>query len=159
MTAAGPHAPNLRDLTQAHLEAIHAASEAAYPSEACGLLVDSGDGLRIVPCENLQDAMHARDPQRFTRTSATAYFIDPAVLMQHDGRIRCIYHSHPDHGAYFSDEDQRAAVFFDEPAYADASYLVISVQGGRAVDQRMFVWSEAEGRFVDDGQGGPLEGR
>ena len=139
-----------RDLRAAELlEPIFAQAREEYASECCGLIVEAGDGsLQRIPCENLQDAMHAEDPETFTRTSATAYFIDPRLILEHADQLRCIYHSHPDHGAYFSDEDQMAAAPFGEPSFPGVSYLVVSVEKGEVVDSVMFVWSAAAEAFV-----------
>ncbi len=131
------------------LEPIFAQARAEYASECCGLIVETPDGdLQRIPCENLQDAMHAEDPETFTRTSETAYFIDPRLILEHAEKLRCIYHSHPDHGAYFSDEDQMAAAPFGEPSFPGVSYLVVSVEAGEIADSVMFVWSDSREMFV-----------
>jgi len=132
------------------LEPILAQARTEYASECCGLIVESSEGALVqIPCENLQDTMHAQDPETFTRTSTTAYFIDPRLIREHADQLRCIYHSHPDHGAYFSDEDQMAAAPFGEPSFPGVSYLVISVNKGEVGDSVMFVWSDAEEAFVN----------
>ena len=47
-----------------------------------------------------------------------------------DNPVVVIYHSHPDVGAYFSDEDQDKALFLGEPIFP-VSYLVVDVRQAR----------------------------
>lgn len=140
--------PSLADIEEAGLlEAIETQSRAEYPSECCGLLVEEHGRLKAIPCENLQDKMHEMHPEDFSRTSATAYFIDPKIIMENADSLRCIYHSHPDHGAYFSEEDQLVASPFGEPNFPGVSYLVISVMGGEVADKKVFTWDDATEQF------------
>ncbi len=139
----------IADIPTEIIEAIDAQARAEYPNECCGLLVELDGRLHQVACRNLQDEMHARDPERFPRTARTAYFIEPRVIVDNAEQMRCIYHSHPDHGAYFSDEDQLVAAPFGEPSYPGVCYLVVSVQDGEVADRRLYVWDEGTGRFVE----------
>jgi proteasome lid subunit RPN8/RPN11 len=140
-------------LTITHLEeaglmdSILAQARNKYPSECCGLVLEDQGQLSLIPCENLQDSMHAKDPEAFSRTSATAYFIDPKVVMDNEAKMRCIYHSHPDHGAYFSEEDQLVAAPFGEPNFPDTSYLVVSVMKGEIAEKNVFLWDESTEQF------------
>ena len=143
------HNPSLEDIDEAGLlEGIETQARAEYPSECCGLLVEENGRLRAIPCKNLQDEMHAKHPDDFTRTSATAYFIDPKIIMENADNLRCIYHSHPDHGAYFSDEDQLVAAPFGEPNFPGVSYLVVSVMGGEVADKKVFTWDDTSEQFT-----------
>ena len=66
-----------------------------------------------------------------------------AVLREAEERnrpLRVLYHSHPDHDAYFSAEDKARAMAWDEPAYPGAFYLVVSVVGGRVRDHLAVAW-------------------
>lgn len=64
--------------------------------------------------------------------------------------ISVIYHSHPEHDAYFSATDRAAACLFDpnEPDYPDTAQVVISVRGGRFADVAAFVWDSDCKDFV-----------
>jgi adenylyltransferase/sulfurtransferase len=62
--------------------------------------------------------------------------------------IRVLYHSHPDHGAYFSDEDRARAMAWDEPSYPGACYLVVSVVAGRVDDRIVVGWDADRREFV-----------
>ena len=94
----------------------------------------SGSLLR---CRNIQNELHAKDPQRYPRDARTAYYIDPKDLLrigelEREGfDVAVIYHSHIDAGAYFSETDRRKALVGGEPAYPAATYVVISVVAGQ----------------------------
>ena len=61
---------------------------------------------------------------------------------------KIVYHSHVDVGAYFSDTDQAAARFDDEPAYP-VEYVVIDSQKDGPRGAKQFAWSEAEKKYVE----------
>jgi proteasome lid subunit RPN8/RPN11 len=131
----------------------HAAE--SYPRECCGIVVGDGGHERVRRIDNIQDCLHAEDPAAHPRDSRTAYFMDPRQLYaalrdaeRESSPIRLFYHSHPDHGAYFSDEDSARAMAWDEPAYPGACYLVISVVGGRVTDRLVVRWDEDRREFV-----------
>src|SRR5579862_9215844 len=98
----------------------------AYPEEACGLLIgprDSDACDEVRPCRNMQNELHLQDPVAFPRDAGMAYSLGGKDLLfmarSLDGPrpVKIIYHSHCDVGAYFSQEDQRAATIDGEPAY------------------------------------------
>jgi len=107
-----------------------------------------------MPCRNMQNELHAKDPVRHPRDARTAYYIDPADLIaigrrEAQGfRVLTIYHSHIDTGAYFSPTDKRNALVNGEPAYPDATYVVLSVMEGRVVEAGAFRWDAAAGDFI-----------
>src|SRR5262249_41980466 len=122
---------------------IRSQAEAEYPAECCGVLLIR-DGVPadrlLLPCRNIQDELHAKDPARYARDSRTAYFIDPKDLLTIGRReaegyqVAVIYHSHIEAGAYFSATDRRNAMIDGEPAYPDALYVVLSVVDRKVVD-------------------------
>ncbi|TDJ49163.1 MAG: M67 family peptidase [Nitrospina sp.] len=127
----------------------HALAE--YPNECCGIVIGKPDHPEkdiIFQCTNIQNQLHEQDPQTYRRDARTAYFIDPGELMrimkkaaEQDLVIKLFYHSHPEHDAYFSEEDKQMALFDNEPAYPDARYLVISVYNREIRDQAFFEWN------------------
>jgi proteasome lid subunit RPN8/RPN11 len=140
-----------------HLRRIVELSRASYPDEACGLLVGrSWEEAALVELENLQDRYHARDPDRFPRTARTAYAMHPLKLndaVEQGGGLLCIWHSHCDVGAYFSDEDVRVALGGGEgPLWPGTDYLVVSCRADGVDDLRLFRWDAAGRRF----EGSPL---
>ena len=135
-------------------ERIQAQAVAEYPHESCGVVVARGDERRLMACRNVQNELHARDPERHPRDARTAYYIDPADLLR-IGRLEgegfivaVIYHSHIDTGAYFSETDRRNALLGDEPCYPTATYVVTSVVGRRVEAMAAFRWDGARRDFV-----------
>lgn len=134
--------------------------EPSYPNEGCGLVLRNQTGeLHVKPCENLADALHKDDPERFPRTARTFYAIDPREFMKADRRkehVRVIYHSHCDLGDYFSEEDRLQATMGlgeeEGPAFPECDYLVVSVMKGKAVHARLWSYSEETRRFEDKEQ-------
>ena len=137
---------------------VRAQAEAEYPAECCGVLL-TREGTEpqrlLVPCRNVQNELHAKDPQRHPRDARTAYFIDPKDLLaigRREGegyKVDVIYHSHIDAGAYFSATDKQNALMDGVPFYPAATYVVVSVMGGKVADQRAFVWRRAAQDFVE----------
>ena len=131
---------------------LHA--EADYPRECCGVVVARGPERMVVRCRNVQDALHARDPVKHPRDARTAYYIDPQDLLQigrreaEGYRVAVIYHSHIDAGAYFSETDKRNALVGAEPAYPDATYVVVCVGEGRCAEAAAFRWDPDRHDFL-----------
>jgi [CysO sulfur-carrier protein]-S-L-cysteine hydrolase len=127
--------------------------EACYPREGCGVLLRVGEEgpWRVRPLRNVQDALHASDPVRFPRTSRTAYAFEPrewlAVLTEAEARgehVACVFHSHVDTEATFSDEDRRQAAPEGQVLIPGAAYLVMAVHSGCVSDGRIFRWACGE---------------
>jgi [CysO sulfur-carrier protein]-S-L-cysteine hydrolase len=144
-------------IAQRVFEAIAAQAEREFPFECCGLIIgDASDEVR--PIRNIQNEKHAADPATFQRDARTAYLMDPreqlAVLKEIDRdklQLKAVYHSHPDHEAYFSATDRAQACSFDptEPDYPETAYIVISVRGGKFADAAAFVWDTERKDFVE----------
>jgi proteasome lid subunit RPN8/RPN11 len=151
-------------LSSSALDEIYAHAEAGYPEEVCGLVFAARpahgaaagyDQPEVVRCENRQNALHAEDPVTFPRDARTAYNLGPRDLMRLDRSLRgdrparVIYHSHVDVGAYFSEEDQRAAAPDGELLYP-CDYLVVDVRHDGARGCRLFRFEG--GTFVEIGR-------
>src|SRR5262245_1128293 len=144
-------------LTAEEWKRVQEQAEAEYPAECCGVLL-TRDGppphRLLLPCRNIQNELHARDPVRHPRDARTAYYIDPRDLLaigrrESDGyRVATIYHSHIDVGAYFSDTDKKNALIDGEPTYPDAVYVVMSVMERQVVAVNAFVWDPSQRDFV-----------
>jgi proteasome lid subunit RPN8/RPN11 len=141
--------------TPGELAGIRRHAEAEYPSECCGVILARGDGDRILMrCRNIQDALHRSNPVEHPRDSRTAYYIDPKDLLAVGRReaegyeVTVIYHSHCEARAYFSETDTRNALFDGEPAYPHATYVVVSVVGGRVTAGAAFGWSPERREFM-----------
>jgi proteasome lid subunit RPN8/RPN11 len=158
------------------LRSIYAHALESYPEECCGLIANHNGERRVFRCSNAQNRLHAIDPKAYPRDARTAYTLDPEQLLRilrflgSEESIRLVYHSHPDHDAYFSPEDRRQAlVFGSEPGLPHAAQLVVSVRGtgsvgalparpaaapngrGRRVvrihESRLYLWDEAQHDF------------
>jgi proteasome lid subunit RPN8/RPN11 len=144
------------------LDVLRREAEAAYPREACGLLSGMPGRWGPVPIgvhamENVYDRYHEADPEAYPRTSRTAYLMDPGkqaalvrALEAAGTPVCCIYHSHVDTGAYFSEEDERAALWDGQPLFPGVEYLVLGVQEGKVQEAKAFWWTgeRFEGREV-----------
>ena len=141
-------------VTAEELETIREHGAREHPRESCGVILTRGSERRLTACRNVQDELHARDPQRHPRDARTAYYIDPTDLLR-IGRLEAegftvavIYHSHVDAGAYFSETDKHNALIADEPAYPGVIYIVTSVVAGRAEATAAFRWDPSARDFV-----------
>lgn len=110
-----------------------------YPEEGCGALsgpagdAETLDGWHPIP--NILNRMHAEDPERYPRTAAQGYYMDPAEMMRLEKRlaaegqkVKVIFHTHVDVGAYFSEEDKQRALWAGEPLLPGMVYLVCGIK-------------------------------
>lgn len=122
-------------LSKAHFDELRRHGEETYPHECCGVLVgevsDAGvkTVLAVVRCGNTR-----------TDSPQNRYNIDPRDLIriqresQLAGRdIVGFYHSHPDHPAQWSTTDLADA------HWVECSYVITSVEGGKAVLTNSFL--------------------
>jgi proteasome lid subunit RPN8/RPN11 len=142
-------------LKQRSLETIDGHAARAYPHECCGAVIGDDVEEWVRPIRNIQDDLHRQDPASHPRDARIAYFMDPTELgallreIDHQKRpLRIFYHSHPDHDAYFSAEDKERAMAWDEPAYPEAVYLVVSVKEGVVGDRIAVAWDPERLDFV-----------
>jgi proteasome lid subunit RPN8/RPN11 len=119
----------MQTISQATLKSVYGHGESAYPEECCGLIFVDGTVHRAC---NIQNELHAQDPAAYPRDASRGYTLSLAdtylldASLSSDLPVRIIYHSHPDVGAYFSDEDKRKALFAGEPVYP-VGYLVLDI--------------------------------
>jgi glutamate-1-semialdehyde 2,1-aminomutase len=152
-------------ITAEELAAIKRQAVAEYPNECCGVILVRGTERRHMPCRNVQDQMHARDPMTFPRTARNAYYMDPLDalrlnrLVDEGFAFAVIYHSHPNAGAYFSETDRAQALIKGEPAYPGAVYAVVSVVGREVKALAAYRWNVERRVFerADDGDLDPTE--
>ena len=155
------------------LTEIYAHAQETYPEECCGFLIGPEQSLSIDEarrCENQQNRYHELDPKHFPRTAREAYYLGGKDLrflaesLDSSRPVKIIYHSHPDVGAYFSEEDTRAALGRDpddtaRPQYP-VDYIVIDTQANHIGGAKLFRWSPAQHAFIEvavyDGNRTPL---
>ncbi|MCB9701684.1 MAG: Mov34/MPN/PAD-1 family protein [Myxococcales bacterium] len=132
--------PPIVEIPEAALRDIFEHARAEFPNECCGYLIGSGSDLEVRRCKNRQDQLHALDPEAHPRTAANAYNIGGRELLdlvrsfEGERPATVIYHSHPRVGAYFSAEDERAALAAGYPV----AYLVIDAQEGEIREALLF---------------------
>lgn len=141
------------------LEQICLHAEREYPLEACGIIVgpkDKENAIGVFPIRNIQNDLHEKDPEKYSRDARTAYYMDPTQLRiaQKDAQTygfetKVVYHSHPDHAVYFSDEDKLMAAPWGEPNDLHVSWIVISVIEGKAKAASEFFWDEEKKEYVE----------
>ncbi len=132
-------------ISQTLLDDIHAYGENAYPEEGAGLLLGRSDGdLRVVtailtlPNAREESARHNR-------------YLITALDMLHGEReamkrgldIIGVFHSHPDHPNHPSTFDREWAM----PWF---SYLITSVQNGKAVGTRSWRLADDRSKFEEE---------
>jgi len=113
------------------LEQIYAHASRSYPEECCGFVFADGS---VYLGSNIQNELHRKNPEMYPRSAANGYTFSVAdtLLMnkafRSDNPVVVIYHSHPDVGAYFSDEDQDKALFLGEPIFPVSFLLEICME-------------------------------
>jgi proteasome lid subunit RPN8/RPN11 len=142
-------------LARAALDEMLAHARATHPAECCGAVLEKDGRDEVRRFTNLQDRLHGEDPATYPRGAETAYTPDPKELFAavRDGdapgaRLKVFYHSHTRVGAYFSGEDRARAMFGDEPAYPDVTYVVVS-DSRTAAEARAFRWDDERRDFVE----------
>jgi proteasome lid subunit RPN8/RPN11 len=126
------------------LTKIHANGESAYPEEGAGFLLGIDGNLRHVFA--IYELTNAReDSARHNR-----YLITPQDYLK--GELEAdrlgltvvgIFHSHPDHPNRPSEYDREWA----QPFF---SYVITSVQSGKAVESRSWRLSEDRSQFTEE---------
>ena len=150
-------------LTTEALAEIYAHARREHPNECCGIVYGpkaQPTAARAVACVNIQNELHAEDPERHTRDARTAYNLGAGDLFKLGKSLRgeepakIVYHSHvdvgPADGAYFSETDQAAAQMDGEPSYP-VEYVVIDVRADGAREAKQFAWDAAQRRYVEVG--------
>ncbi len=141
------------------LNEVFAHAREADPEECCGLITGD-DRVRhrhVVRCRNDMTRHHRRDPSRFPRDGRQGFYMNEHDYQraERDARERgeqvtAVYHSHVECGAYFSEMDQDFAQQELFP-FPEADHLVVSVVGGKVVDQALFQPDRARATFVGRG--------
>lgn len=134
-------------------------AEKDYPQETCGLVIGPQGKVKAIgvfPIPNIQNELHAKDPQQYPREAKTAYFMDPKQLKivekeaaSKNFEIKIIYHSHPDHGVYFSEEDKAMACPWGEPNDPEVGHVVIGVTEGKVQGASLFYWDAEKQDFLE----------
>ncbi|MBI5664883.1 MAG: M67 family metallopeptidase [Nitrospirae bacterium] len=129
------------------VEQIYKHAMEEYPFECCGIITGNSDKQTLHLCRNIQKSLHEEDPSRYPRDARIAYMIDRGEFnrtvsdaKEKGEEVIAFYHSHPEHGAYFSEEDHAAQTVFGEPEFPEALHLVVSVISRTVRDMKCFKW-------------------
>ena len=136
---------NMLEIASEVLKQIHVHGEKAYPEEGAGFLLGTVDGewrqvTAILELTNAREdaARHNRyllTPQDYLRGEQEADRLALDVLG--------VFHSHPDHPSQPSEFDRQWAM----PWF---SYVITSVQAGRAAESRSWRLVEDRSQFVEE---------
>lgn len=144
------------ELADRAFAAMTAHASETYPEECCGVILGGAGADEVHQLVNIQNRLHATDPETFPRDARVAYTMDPkeleTVLEQAERRgmsFKAVYHSHPDHDAYFSAEDKACAMPFGEPTYPDTAQIVISVMSGSVGRVAVYAWNSNVEDYVE----------
>jgi proteasome lid subunit RPN8/RPN11 len=142
-------------LSNETIETINRHALQAYPEECCGIITGDHSTQSVHLCRNIQNRLHKEDPAGYPRDARTAYMIerdefDKVIASARDKgeKIIAFYHSHPEHEAFFSEEDHAAQTVFGEPEFPDAVHVIISVINRTIQGIRCFKWDRETGTFT-----------
>jgi proteasome lid subunit RPN8/RPN11 len=123
------------------LDQIHTHGEKAYPEEGAGFLIgDQSKVETILPLENAREdgARHNRfliTPEDYLNAELTADRLGLSLIG--------VFHSHPDHPNRPSEYDQEWA----QPFF---SYIITTVNQGRAIESRSWRLAEDRSGFEEE---------
>jgi [CysO sulfur-carrier protein]-S-L-cysteine hydrolase len=144
------------ELTGAAWEEISRHAQEAFPEECCGVILNNGSTDQVQRLKNIQNQLHALDPQTYPRTAVIAYAMDIKeleavmdVAQQSGAKLKAFYHSHPDCEAYFSAEDKAFACPFGEPTFPESAQIVISVFDRRVRRICAYAWADEKQDFIE----------
>lgn len=127
------------------LQRIHANGQAAYPEEGAGLLLGrlEGDYKQVIDLLAFDNARE--DAARHNR-----YLLTPQDYLRGEQEaarrgldVIGVFHSHPDHPNRPSDFDREWAMPF-------LSYVITSVQAGKAIESRSWLLAEDRVQFNEE---------
>jgi len=143
-------------LTQKAWEEISHHAIETFPEECCGVILDDGRTNEVRRLRNIQNQLHALDPESYPRNATIAYAMDPkeleSVIREAEAagaKMKAFYHSHPNHEAYFSQEDKAFATPFGEPTYPESAQIVISIYDRVIKRISAYAWAQEKKDFVE----------
>jgi proteasome lid subunit RPN8/RPN11 len=143
-------------LTQKAWEEISLHAIETFPEECCGVILHKGKTDDVRRCQNIQDDLHALDSKTYPRNATIAYAMDLKELESiiHEAettgaKIKAFYHSHPNHEAYFSQEDRAFATPFGEPTHPESAQIVMSIYDRVVKRISAYVWAREKKDFVE----------
>jgi [CysO sulfur-carrier protein]-S-L-cysteine hydrolase len=146
-------------LARTKAEQMYAQALAEFPFECCGMIIGpAGEDVEpddeVRSCHNVQQELHQKYPERFPRDATIGYTMskeDIEVIVkeaqERGWMVKVCYHSHPNTGAYFSQEDRRNAEGWDL-WFPGVRFVVISTYPGEVRDIQGYRWDDAGQTFV-----------
>jgi len=128
-------------IPQELLRQIHVHGEQAYPEEGAGFLIgEAGKVENILPLENAREdgARHNRfliTPEEYLKAELTADRLGLSLIG--------VFHSHPDHPNRPSEYDREWA----QPFF---SYIITTVNEGKAIESRSWILLEDRTEFDEE---------
>ena len=132
------------NITQKIVDSFLSHGEKEYPHECCGFILgqfkdDESFGIEYLPASNVKEENRER-----------RFLIDPLAYQKAEDEaddqgmsIISIVHSHPDHPDKPSDFDR-------DHAWPGFSYIIISVQNGKAISYRSWQLNENRKYFIEE---------
>ena len=132
-------------LTPDLMQEIHAHGEATYPEEGAGLLLGKTDGNHKLAAAILKLANTREDSARHNRFLLTPqdYLRGEQAAARLGLDVIGVFHSHPDH-------PNRPSEFDREWAMPWFSYIITTVQEGRATESRSWQLKEDHSAFFEE---------
>jgi proteasome lid subunit RPN8/RPN11 len=146
-------------LARTKAEQMYAQALAEFPFECCGMIIGpAGEDVEpddeVRSCHNVQQELHQEYSERFPRDATIGYTMSKedieAIVKEAQERgwmVKVCYHSHPNTGAYFSQEDRRNAEGWDL-WFPGVRFVVISTYPGEVRDIQGYRWDDAGQTFV-----------
>ena len=129
-------------LTKEHIKQIERHGEQTYPNECGGMIIgrfeaDKKTALELLPMENAM-----AESEKYNRVLITPRDVLRAERYARSQKLDVIgyYHSHPDHPAIPSQFDLDHAL----PVW---TYIIVSVENGKAVDVRAWEMENDRSKF------------
>ena len=148
--------PNILILSEAAWNEISRHAEDSFPEECCGVVFSNNKIDQVCRLKNIQNKLHALDPETHPRNATIAYNMDENELQsaileanKMGFKLKAFYHSHPNHDPYFSTEDRQGATPFGEPTYPKAAQIVVSIYGRVVKQICAFAWSDEKKDFLE----------
>lgn len=127
------------------LEQIRCHGEEAYPNECCGVMLGQHSNAdNTVRALYRTENVHEEDRNRRYLITPDDYRDAQQEARSKSLEVVGVYHSHPDHPARPSETDLEQATF---PGF---SYVIVSVEDGKASDLTAWDLSYDRSRFVED---------
>src|SRR6266511_4992188 len=138
---------------------MYAQALAEFPFECCGMIIgpegeDIGPEDLVRPCRNVQPELHRKYPQRYPRDATIGYTMAKEdierIMREAQDRgwmVKVCYHSHPNTGAYFSQEDRRNAEGW-ELWFPGVRFVVMATYPDEVRDIQGYYWDEGIQTFA-----------